>query len=157
MGENEVNRALNNEPFLLYDISLPGINKTQIDHILINRKGIIVIETKNYSGVIRGDSQKTVWTQYIANKRINFLSPIQQNEYHIRQLKSYLKMDHITLYNVVCFSEKAVLNIKSSNFVIHIDDLKTYIDKLPNSNVDEQTIQHIFMSLKPFSKNRTIQ
>lgn len=38
---------------------------TQVDHILVSKFGVFVIETKHYSGWIFGDENSKEWTQVI--------------------------------------------------------------------------------------------
>ena len=40
---------------------------TQIDHVVVSRYGVFVIETKNYQGEIYGDDNRKEWTQMIVN------------------------------------------------------------------------------------------
>ncbi|WP_143158019.1 nuclease-related domain-containing protein [Rubritalea squalenifaciens] len=50
------------------DIYLPrpdGKGTTQIDHLVISRFGLFVIETKNYGGWIFGSENQRQWTQQI--------------------------------------------------------------------------------------------
>ena len=60
----------------------------QIDHIYINRYGIWIIETKNYSGQIYGTIDQREWTQVLAygNTKNHFYNPIKQNTTHIYRL-----------------------------------------------------------------------
>ena len=54
-GENKVKwvigETIENEQYVINDLILPNNGSTsQIDHIVINPRGVFVIETKNYSG-----------------------------------------------------------------------------------------------------------
>ena len=42
---------------------------TQIDHVLISRFGVFVIETKNYSGWIFANAKQATWTQVLFHKK----------------------------------------------------------------------------------------
>lgn len=53
IGETLVRKALKNEKLVLNNIVLGDIKKTQIDHIVINDKGILVIETKTIVGLLK--------------------------------------------------------------------------------------------------------
>ena len=76
----------------------------QIDHIYINKYGIWVIETKNYSGKIYGSVNDDEWTQVLAygGKENKFYNPIKQNQTHIYRLSQYLGVRRI-FHNVVVF------------------------------------------------------
>lgn len=62
---------------------------TEIDIIVISRKGLLVFECKNYAGNIYGDGNKTRWVQYLGGKKSYFLSPVVQNRAHVKRLREY--------------------------------------------------------------------
>ena len=43
---------------------------SQIDHVVINPRGVFVIETKNYSGRIYGSENQLEWTQVLSYGRV---------------------------------------------------------------------------------------
>ena len=65
---------------------------TQIDHLVINRKGVFVIETKNYSGRIYGKETQREWTQVLRYGKIKnrFYNPVKQNMGHIHHVAELL-------------------------------------------------------------------
>lgn len=67
---------------------------TQIDHLVISRKGIFCIETKNMNGLIKGDSDKQYWL-HINNKgqKHDFYNPIFQNNSHVKHVAQALGVD----------------------------------------------------------------
>jgi hypothetical protein len=52
---------------------------TQIDHVIVSRFGVFVVETKNMSGWIFGDADGPVWTKVNRKNRLKFQNPLQQN------------------------------------------------------------------------------
>jgi len=69
LGEKVVSRKLlelDSEHYkVLDDLMFPSLgntNTTRIDHIVVSDFGIFCIETKSYSGWIRGDAQQQDWT-----------------------------------------------------------------------------------------------
>lgn len=110
---------------------LPGINKlltnlyipkedgatTEIDLLMINRTGVYVFESKNYSGWIFGDEKSKNWMQTLENGQKNkFFNPIWQNKGHISALKKLLSevnSDHF--YSYIVFSERCELKKISVN------------------------------------------
>jgi hypothetical protein len=83
------------ERYVINDLRLRVNNgKTcQIDHVLINKNGVFVIETKNYSGRIYGKENQLEWTQtFKSGRKRKFYNPIRQNKthvYHISELIGY--------------------------------------------------------------------
>ena len=67
-GENKVKwvigETIENEQYVINDFILSNNGSTsQIDHVVINPRGVFVIETKNYSGEIYGSENQREWTQ----------------------------------------------------------------------------------------------
>lgn len=81
---------------VLRNVYVPKDNgeTSEIDVVFITRKGIFVIESKNYSGWIFGDEKSRYWTAMLPNREKNkFYNPIMQNRSHIKWLGEYLKED----------------------------------------------------------------
>lgn len=57
----------------------------QIDHIVVARTGIFVIETKNYGGIVEQFGNDR-WRQIWYRSKFDFYSPVKQNESHIKSL-----------------------------------------------------------------------
>ena len=126
IGEKIVIKQLNRldieEYKILNDIMIKTNNgSTQIDHIVISKFGIFVIETKNYKGWIHGSESSEYWTQSIYKKKVKFRNPIRQNCGHIYALKSLLsEYAEVPYYSIVVFSGSAKLkNVNSETKVIY--------------------------------------
>ena len=108
-GERRVNsilgRKLNKQDYILFeDLTLPTSNgTTQIDHIVLSRFGIFVIETKNMSGWIFGGKSQKRWTQVMRRKKIQFQNPLHQNYHHIKVVQNLLNIHMDQLENLVVF------------------------------------------------------
>ena len=54
---------------LIKNVTLPTEDgSTQIDHIIVSKYGVFVVETKNMKGWIFGDANQKIWTQKIYTK-----------------------------------------------------------------------------------------
>lgn len=76
---------------------------TQIDHVIVSRYGIFVIEAKNMKGWIFGSAKSRQWTQMLAGKKFPFQNPLHQNYKHTKALSEFLEIDHSKLFSVVMF------------------------------------------------------
>lgn len=108
IGEYLVNRALVKLPSSDYslakNVTLPtNDGSTQIDHIVVSRFGIFVIETKNMKGWIFGSEKQRLWTQKIYRHTSKFQNPLHQNYKHLKALESLLAVDSSTLHSMVVF------------------------------------------------------
>ena len=102
---------------------------TQVDHILICKWGLYIIETKSHNGRI--NVGKKEWTQIYGEKVVRFHSPVLQNESHQRAMK-YLLSSHRTLKNIpvrglVVFTSKKVHFSKRPTGVLRLEELAPYI------------------------------
>jgi hypothetical protein len=78
---------------------------TQIDHILVSRFGVFVIETKDYKGWIFANAKDRNWTQVLYRAKFRFQNPIHQNYRHVcavRELLDFLAPDIV--HTVVVFA-----------------------------------------------------
>lgn len=131
MGEFWVKTELNKLPkdkyTVLNNIMLKINTSThQIDHIVISKFGIFVIEMKNYYGLITGDKYKDKWIQYLGKKKYYFNNPIHQNYGHIKALEEVLHLKEDKFISVICISNQAKVKINDKN-VVQLDDINEFI------------------------------
>ena len=86
------------------NVTIPTSNgSTQIDHVIVSRYGIFVVETKNMDGWIFGDQKNPQWTQSIFGKKYKFQNPLHQNYRHTKALSEFLGLDHSKFISIVMF------------------------------------------------------
>lgn len=114
---------------------------TQIDHILITEKGILVIETKHYRGWIFANRNNKKWTQVIYRVKYKFQNPIHQNFKHVhavRQLLDFLPKESIQ--GLVVFTGDATFKTAIPPGVIEYSQLQDYISHLCFGSLSENRI-----------------
>ena len=108
-GERRVNatlgRKLDEQDYiLLKDLTLPASqDTTQVDHVVLSRFGIFVIETKNMSGWIFGGKTQARWTQVMRRHKSQFQNPLHQNYHHVKVVQEKLGLRLDQLENLVAF------------------------------------------------------
>ncbi len=109
VGEYQVNLAaklfLDKRIYTLFEnVTLPTEDgTTQIDHIIVSRYGVFVIETKNMKGWIFGNPQQKTWTQKIYRHTTKFQNPLHQNYKHTQTLRIALELAPGKVFSVVVF------------------------------------------------------
>jgi len=109
LGESIVNilatLMLNkNEYHLIKNVTLPTPDgTTQIDHVIVSKYGVFVIETKNMKGWIFGSPNQKVWTQKIFKHSSKFQNPLHQNYKHVKTLKALLNLNDDQIHSLVVF------------------------------------------------------
>ncbi len=88
----------------LHDVTLEtGDGTTQVDHVLVSRFGIFVIETKNMRGWIFGGARQAQWTQRFYRQSFRFQNPLRQNYRHERAISDALQVEPEKIHSVVVF------------------------------------------------------
>lgn len=109
LGEWQVNLLIKifldkDKYYLIKDVTLPTEDgSTQIDHIIVSKFGIFVIETKNMKGWIFGNERQKQWTQQIFKHKSKFQNPLHQNYKHVKSLESCLNAKKDSIFSVVIF------------------------------------------------------
>ena len=127
-GENRVKsiigRTKENKQYIINDLVVSNNGSTsQIDHIVINTKGVFVIETKNYSGVIFGCENQYEWTQVLAYGKVKnkLYNPLKQNATHVYNVKRIV--GDLPVCSLVVLVQNNTRNIDANN-VIPLSSLK---------------------------------
>jgi restriction system protein len=90
--------------FDLNNITLPTANgSTQIDHVIVSRYGVFVVESKNMKGWIFGEEHSPQWTQVLYDNKYLFQNPLRQNYRHTKALSEFLNIDHNKFFSVIMF------------------------------------------------------
>lgn len=101
---------------------------TQIDHILVSRFGVYVIETKDYSGWIFANAKHTSWTQVLHGHKFKFQNPLLQNMRHMQAVQSLLDfLPANAIKPVVVFAGKAEFQTTKPAGVFTVPELIEYL------------------------------
>jgi hypothetical protein len=103
---------------------------TQIDHILVSRYGVFVIETKDFNGWIFANATDPTWTQVLFRRKSRFQNPILQNYRHVRAVRALLDfLPPETIKSVVVFSDNAEFKTEIPLGVTTIGQLADYLNR----------------------------
>lgn len=88
----------------LNNITLETTNgTTQIDHVIVSRHGIFVVEAKNIDGWIFGDAKSPQWTIVKHGGKFRMQNPLHQNYRHIKAVVAFLGVDEAKVHSLVMF------------------------------------------------------
>lgn len=151
----------------LFNVYIPKEDggTSEIDVLMISKKGIFVFESKNYSGWIFGDEKRKDWYQTLPSGRgkshkEHFYNPIMQNRSHIKHLKA-LVGEQIVMHSIIVFSERCTLK----NVVVNSNDIQvinrnevTYVvsnvcKKVTEDVLKEEDITNLYNQLYPYTQN----
>ena len=146
-GEALLSRALKSrfgapDYHLLNHVTLPlGEGSTQIDHILISRFGVFVIETKDFQGWIFASPSDRNWTQVFYRGKFRFQNPLRQNYMHARAVQSLLDfLPADVIRPVVVFTGNAEFKTTVPDGVFNLAAFLAYIER---QNVEVMSINRV--------------
>ena len=146
---------------LVKDITLPTDDgTTQIDHVLVSKYGVFVIETKNMKGWIFGSAKQKQWTQRIYKHSTKFQNPIHQNYKHLKTLESCLDIPRESLFSVVVFIGDSTFKTEMPENVAYARGCIDYIKSKRIEVLSQKEVNQIIVTiengrLKPsFKTNR---
>jgi len=115
---------------LLNHVTLPlKDGTTQIDHVLVSRFGIFVIETKDYKGWIFANPDDRYWTQVLYQAKFRFQNPIRQNYKHVRAIQELLEfLPPDVVHPVVVFTGDAEFKTIIPDGVFTLSGFLAYIE-----------------------------
>lgn len=179
----QLNKIISYKKILL-NLYIPMKNNTttEIDLIMIHKTGIYVIESKNFTGKIRGKYNWRNWTQRLPDEQIKeFYNPIKQNEMHIAYLRKILANVYDGKYfSYIVFSERCNLNcvtrygnysvlrrsyllsnikrrIRGNNNIINVDKIDEIYNTLKKySNVNDEIKEKHIENIKNNNFNKKV-
>ncbi|WP_341282216.1 NERD domain-containing protein [Paenibacillus sp. FSL H8-0537] len=140
-------KKLNSKEYMiLNDIMLKKADgrTSQVDHIVISKYGVFVIETKNYTGWIVGNEKAEYWTQVIYKRKEKLYNPIRQNYGHIKAIEAALDDTTIPIISIIAFSTRADLKLEPMSVeVIYTTKLVSTITKYNVPVLTGSQVKHI--------------
>ena len=155
VGELTVQGVLLSLPadyYVCHNVMLRTANgfTTQLDHVVVSKYGIFVIETKAHSGYISGDCNQKYWSQTFYRKNgtpsypKSFYSPYLQNAGHLKNLYRITGLPYNYFLGLIVFSSQNVnlSNVYCSN-VVHINYLYNIILSYKRPIMSNETVQEV--------------
>lgn len=164
-GEREVMEELESLPKshyrVLHDVrfQLGSGRNVQIDHLVVSRYGIFVVETKNFGGRIYGRHKSRYWTSYygygckVTAKR--FYNPFFQNYGHIRSIEDYFGkvLRFPKVISIVTFSDRAEIKVNDCRTLCYYDQLVGLIVSHDQEVMTGEEMEWVFSVISPFSRS----
>jgi len=154
MGEVRVGRVLvamleSNRYTVLNKVTLPSNGGTvQIDHVVISKFGIFVIETVFLRGWISGAEFQDRWKQHRFNRFSRFQNPMHQNHLNVEALARLLQMPESKFHSVVVFMGHSGFKKSMPFNVLPAEKLIAYIRKRTENILTEDQARNALTGLE---------
>lgn len=143
---------------VVHDVMLQTADgTTQIDHVLVSRFGVFVIETKNMRGWIFGSERQAQWTQKIYRRSFRFQNPLRQNYRHERAVAEVLGVDPEQIHAVVVFVGGSTFKTPMPDNVVHGLGLVSYIRSFRDEVWSEDEVHAMLATLENCGLERSRQ
>ncbi len=157
LGENALKLILKELPKSRYKVFNDVIFKTsgasiQIDHIVVSKYAVFVIENKNYKGTIIGSEKPETWTQKIGKSEFEFYNPIKQNQIHINYLQSIIKFE-IPIVSIIAFSPRGKLDVNTDTIVVPYNKVKSQIKQYRKAVINKSERDEICGIIEELDKS----
>lgn len=130
---------------------------SEIDLIVVSKKGLIIFECKNYAGNIYGDRKRKKWIQYLGKKKSYFYNPFLQNQTHAKCLKWYLgaagEVPIIPVVTTISRGNWKVKNLAPDDYLLGYNShLKDILATMEPSEQMAKYYKTIMAKLQPLSR-----
>ncbi len=156
-GEQEIAHVLAEglsykDYFIFNNLTIPSDHNgsSQIDHLVVSKFGIFVIENKDYKGWIFGNKDQDNWTQSLPGGRnkFQFQNPIRQNWSHIMSLKLLLhSIPENAFQSIVVFTDSCEFKTEPIDNVVHSEEIVGNIQKHTETKLSEENLHLILGKL----------
>ena len=162
VGEETTESVINNLScceYTLTNLYIPTVkgNTTEIDLIAFTNRGILVLETKNYSGTIHGNEDDNDWFAAVYGRNNYFHNPIKQNATHTKYLDRAIALN-VPIYSIIVFSDRCSLEYISDSFndvyICQMSTLRETIDEIMDNNspcVSSFVLETVYRKLTKYS------
>ena len=147
------------EQYLVNDLIFEEGGQTcQIDHVLIRKNGIWVIETKNYAGTIYGTEQQQQWTQVFnfGKQKNKFYNPVKQNKTHLFRLRKVLREKKKVFFGCVVFMPRADLSFNSTPNVYYTFELPDALESQTGVSLTVPEMENYYKKLLQIKSENTV-
>lgn len=151
----DLRRILKEDEYIFTNILLPIRNNhtTELDAVIVSRKGIFCIEIKTWIGRITGNDKDEYWLQEYADPSLaprQHKNPVLQNDRHCARLEKLLKRDDV--YCIVLLAVLEEDNI-DSKYTYTFNGFKNFYNELNDDELTIEEINAISNKLKQFIPN----
>jgi len=129
---------------------------TQIDHVVVSKYGVFVVETKNKDGWIFGGADQDQWIQTFFKNKFRFQNPLRQNYLHESSLANFLKLDRNKIHSVIVFWGDCEFKTDMPENVLLRNEYTRYIKSKKEEILSDYEVNEICLKLKNIKDNTGI-
>ena len=141
---NTLSQGLSHKDYFIFNnLIIPSLNaeSTQIDHIIVSKFGIFVIETKECNGWIYAHQNRAEWpVTYRRSSKHHIRNPIWQNHGHRLALMQNMPFIEENFIEIVVFTGQCTFKTPDISNVVHLNKLISLIEQYATPKINEQRL-----------------
>jgi len=146
------------EYVLLTDVTLPVNGSTlHIDHLIVSRFGLFIVEIHSMQGRIYGGRRRHSWVRMLYPTRETFENPRQIGAEHAQLLAGALDLPEEKLHPLVLFVGDNVFKTEMPENVVHGSSYIRYIETKQEELLDLQEMVYILEWIESARVRPTLQ
>lgn len=143
---------------LIKNVTLPTEDSTtQIDHIIVSKYGLFVVETKNMKGWIFGSQDDEEWTQQIYKQQNKFQNPLRQNFRHTKALEEILGLMPNKTFSVIVFVGDSTFKTAMPENVTYASGYISYIKSKTEPLFGDFEVADIIKKIEEYRLNQGLK
>ena len=136
---------------LINNVTLPTEDSTtQVDHIIVSKYGLFVVETKHLTGWLYGSENNAEWTQQIYKHKNTFQNPLRQNYRHTKVLEEILGLMPNKIFSIIVFVGDSTFKTVMPENVTYASGYIKYIKSKTEPLFGEFEVQDIKTKIKEY-------
>ena len=154
IAETRVRRILaagleKNRYTILNDVTIPSSGgTTHIDHIVVSRFGIFVIESQHASGRVSGGEFQERWKQYHLRRFTRFDNPMHRNALQLQALENLLKVPASKFHPVVVMVGQKGFKTPMPGNLLQPEKLISYMRKKAHHILDGDQADRLLKAIE---------
>lgn len=146
---------LSSKNYLKYhDLIIPSNNgTTQLDHLIISKFGLFIVETKNKTGWIFGNEHNRKWTQVIFNNKYKFQNPLYQIYRQKKVLSQFLDLNENKIHTIVYFVGNCTFKTSLPKNVLNFG-LVSFLKSYNQNIISQEEINSITNKIKQLKSKK---
>lgn len=134
------------------NIRLPtGSATTHIDHVIVSRYGIIIIDAIHRSGGISGVEYEPNWTQVLHGHKTTFPNPLWQNFQHVMTLSEVTGVSKLYFYPIVVFTGDCEFISEMPGNVMLLNGLIPYVRTLQHHIIKDVQVPEVANAIREWA------
>ncbi len=114
------------------------LDLSEIDHVIVSRYGVFVLETKTYKGWIYGSEREPQWTQVNFKRKDRFQNPLRQNYKHTKTLSERTGIPEDRIKSLVVFVGDCTFKTTMPPNVVYVRDFVRYIEGFRTPIIEDE-------------------